>query len=203
VFYGAAVTEAPSMTGRRCVVVGGGNSAGQAAVHLGRFAEQVTVVVRADTLASSMSEYLIREIDAAPNIDVRYGTEVAAGSGQGRLEALVLRDRRSGADDEVPADALFVLIGSSPHTEWLEGTVQRDEWGFLATGQDLDEEALVGFGDRAPLPLETSCPGVFAVGDVRRGSVKRVASAVGEGAIAVQYLHGYLEQRRRAAPSTA
>jgi thioredoxin reductase (NADPH) len=203
VFYGAAVSEAPSMTGRRCVVVGGGNSAGQAAVHLGRFADRVTVVVRAGTLASSMSDYLIREIDAAPNIDVRYRTEVVGGGGGSRLESLTLRDRGSGAEEQVPADALFVLIGSSPHTDWLEGVVQRDEWGFVCTGQDLDDASLAAFGDRAPLPLETSCPGVFAVGDVRRGSVKRVASAVGEGAIAVQYLHGYLEQLRRTAPSTS
>ncbi len=198
VYYGAAVTEAPAMRGRRCFVVGGGNSAGQAAVHLARYAEHVTVLVRGETLATSMSDYLIREIDAAPGIDVRYRTEVVGGGSDDRLERLRLRDRSTGAEEEVEAGGLFVLIGSSPGTEWLDGAVLRDEWGFLCTGNDLLPEVLDG---RTPLPLETSMPGVFAVGDVRRGSVKRVASAVGEGAIAVQYLHPYLDDLRRAASS--
>lgn len=201
VYYGAAVTEAPAMRGRLCYVVGGGNSAGQAALHLARYAKQVTVLVRGESLASSMSDYLIREIDAAANIEVRLRAEVAGGGGADGLERLVLRDRGSGAEQEVAADALFVLIGSSPRTDWLAPALVRDQWGFLCTGQDVPEAALTAFGGRMPSPLETSCPGVFAVGDVRGGSVKRVASAVGEGAIAVQYLHGYLERARQQTPA--
>jgi thioredoxin reductase (NADPH) len=199
VYYGAAVTEAPDMVGRRCVVIGGGNSAGQAAVHLARFAEHVTILVRGASLASSMSAYLIREIEASPRIEVRYSTEVVGGDSPDRLEWLVLRDREHGREVGIPADALFVLIGSSPGTDWLDGAVARDEWGFLCTGEDLPPEP-PGSPPRAP--LETSVPGVFAVGDVRRGSVKRVASAVGEGAIAVQYLHRYLERAGRQAAGT-
>jgi thioredoxin reductase (NADPH) len=187
------------MAGRSCIVVGGGNSAGQAAVHLGRYAEKVTVLVRGDTLATSISDYLIREIDAAPNIDVRYGAEVVGGGGPGWLDHLVVRDRSTGQEDRIRTDALFVLIGSYPGTDWLAPVLARDEWGFVCTGQDLP--ASEG-RDRIPLPLETSFPGVFAAGDVRRGSVKRVASAVGEGAIAVQFLHGYLDELRRAGVST-
>ena len=200
VYYGAAVTEAPAMAGRHCVVVGGGNSAGQAAVHLARFADRVTVVVRARTLASSMSDYLIRQIDASPTIDVRYSTEVVGGEGDDGLAGLLLRDRTTGADELVPAQALFVLIGSHPGTEWLSGAVGRDEWGFLCAGADIPPEFQ---STRPPLPLETSMPGVFAVGDVRRGSVKRVASAVGEGAIAVQFLHRYLDELGQAAATRA
>ena len=200
VYYGAAVSEAPAMADRSCVVVGGGNSAGQAAVHLGRYADQVTVLVRGDTLATSMSDYLIREIDAAPNIDVRFGAEVVGGGGPGWLDHLVVRDRSTGQESRVATDALFVLIGSYPGTDWLAPALARDEWGFVCTGQDLPGS---GPPDRAPLPLETSMPGVFAVGDVRRGSVKRVASAVGEGAIAVQFLHGYLDRLRRTSSGAA
>ncbi|MCU0310159.1 MAG: FAD-dependent oxidoreductase [Acidimicrobiales bacterium] len=199
VYYGAAVSEAPAMAGRSCIVVGGGNSAGQAAVHLGRYADDVTVLVRSESLATSMSDYLIREIDAAPNVEVRYGAEVVGGGGPGRLDHLVVRDRATGQEARVGTDALFVLIGSYPGTEWLAPALARDEWGFVCTGQDLpawDNR------DRAPLPLETSLSGVFAAGDVRRGSVKRVASAVGEGAIAVQFLHGYLDELRRARAGT-
>ncbi len=195
VFYGAAVSEAPAMVGKAVFVVGGGNSAGQAAVHLAKYADRVTLLVRGGDLAASMSEYLIRELDASPNISIRFDVEVVGGGGPDGLDRLVVRDRTTGDDEAVAADALFLLIGSRPHTGWLEGSVARDEWGFVCTGQDLSEER----SDRPPLPLETSMPGVFAVGDVRRGSVKRVASAVGEGAIAVQYLHRYLEEMRRVA----
>jgi thioredoxin reductase (NADPH) len=192
VYYGAATTEAPSLVGRRCFVIGGGNSAGQAAMHLARYAAEVTLLVRGPTLATSMSEYLSREIEAAENVGVRYQTEVVGGGGTTHLERLVLRDRRSGDEETVGADALFVLIGSEPRTDWLDGAVARDEWGFICTGGDVPE----GVGEPPTLPLETSVPGVFAVGDVRRTSVKRVASAVGEGAIAVQFLHTYLERGR-------
>jgi thioredoxin reductase (NADPH) len=191
VFYGAAVAEAPSARGERVYVVGGGNSAGQAAVHLARFADHVTVLVRSPTLATSMSEYLIRQLDGIPNISVRHQAEVVDGGGDGRLEHLVVRDRDAGIDERVEADKLFLLIGSEPHTRWLDGAVERDRWGFILTGTDVAVDLFPL--DRPPLLLETSMPGVLAVGDVRRGSVKRVASAVGEGAIAIQLLHGYLE----------
>ena len=199
VFYGAAVTEAPQLQGCSVVVVGGGNSAGQAAVHLARFAGDVTVLVRGDGLAATMSDYLVREIDATATIHVESGVEVVGGGGAGRLERLVLRDRRTGAERERPADALFVLIGSEPRTEWLDGAVERDDWGFVVTGADLAGGfgPATGHADRMPGPLETSVPGVFAVGDVRRGSVKRVATGVGEGALAIPLVHRYLDQLGR------
>jgi len=194
VFYGAAVSEAPAMRGRSVFVAGGGNSAGQAALHLAKWAENVTILVRAGSLADSMSDYLIREIGAAPNVNVRYHVQVADGTGTGRLESLVLADTISGARRTVPADALFVLIGSQPRTQWLGEAIARDQRGFILTGADLP----AGTGGRRwrparrPLSLETSLPGVFAAGDVRRGSVKRVASAVGEGAAAIPLVHRYL-----------
>jgi thioredoxin reductase (NADPH) len=191
VFYGAAVSEAPNLKGKRAFVVGGGNSAGQAAMHLSKWAEEVTVLVRGPSLAASMSSYLIREIDATPNVNVRYSVEVVDGGGaMGTLDHIVLRDRGTGKTTRVPADGLFVLIGSAPHTEWLAGTLGRDEWGFVLTGPDVS----VDVTGRSTLPLETTVPGVFAVGDVRRGSVKRVASAVGEGAVAIQYVHQRLQE---------
>jgi thioredoxin reductase len=194
VFYGAGVSEAPAMRGRKVFVIGGGNSAGQAAMHLSKWAEQVTLLVRAPSLADSMSDYLIREIDAAPNIGVQYNVQVVDGAGTDQLESLVLEDRRTGTRRTVPADALFVLIGSQPHTEWLGTDVSRDQWGFIVTGLDLPDDPGVNRpAGRAPLPLETSLPGVFAAGDVRRGSIKRVASAVGEGAGTIAVIHRYLE----------
>jgi thioredoxin reductase (NADPH) len=203
VFYGAAVSEAPAMRGRTVFVAGGGNSAGQAALHLAKWARQVTILVRASSLAASMSDYLIREIDAAPNIDVRYRVQVADGTGTSYLQSLVLQDTISGARRSVPADALFVLIGARPRTDWLGQAVARDRWGFILTGPDLPAGNRWPPG-RPPLPLETSLPGVFAAGDVRRGSVNRVASAVGEGAATVPLVHRYLARppaRRRSAPS--
>jgi thioredoxin reductase (NADPH) len=195
VFYGAAAAEAPALTGENVFVVGGANSAGQAAVHLAKHAAQVTLLVRADTLARTMSDYLIRTIDATANITVRHQTEVIDGSGDDRLTSLVVKDRVSGATETVPAGALFVLIGAQPHTSWLPDVIQRDQPGFILTGTDL----LAGTPRRwplvrAPLPFETSLPGVFAVGDVRHGSTKRVASSVGEGSVAVRQVHEYLAQ---------
>jgi thioredoxin reductase len=201
VFYGAAVSEAPAMRGRNVFVAGGGNSAGQAALHLAKWAKQVTILVRAQSLTDSMSDYLIHQIGAAPNVDVCYHVQIAGGAGAGHLESLVLQDTASGARRSVPADALFVLIGSQPRTQWLGQSVARDRWGFILTGQDLP--AATGHRwppTRPPLPLETSLPGVFAAGDVRQGSVKRVASAVGEGAATVPQVHHYL-QTTTAAPS--
>jgi thioredoxin reductase (NADPH) len=191
VVYGAAASEAPFVAGEHVFVVGGANSAGQAVLHLARYAGRVTLVVRAATLDAGMSHYLVREIEATRNVDVRTGTEVVGGGGDGRLDHLVLRDRASGAEETVGASGLFLMIGARPHTEWLPPTVERDPSGFVLTGADLSPDARAAFG-RPPLTLETSMPGVLAVGDVRHGSVKRVASAVGEGSIAIQQVHRLL-----------
>jgi thioredoxin reductase (NADPH) len=176
VHYGSALAEVPHVVGREAVIVGGGNSAGQAALHLARSAHRVTMLVRSDSLGSSMSDYLIRELSATPNIDVCHGVEVAGGGGDRLLDHVVVRDRASGATSELAAAALFVLIGAEPRTDWLPADLERDEWGYVL----------------ADSSFETSIPGVFAVGDVREGSVKRVASAAGEGAMAVQQVHRYL-----------
>ena len=203
VFYGAAASEAPAMRGRTVFVAGGGNSAGQAALHMAKWAHQVTILVRRQSLADTMSDYLIRQIDATPNIDVCYQVQVADGTGAstGGLQSLVLHDTASGERRTVPADALFVLIGSQPRTQWLGQGVARDQWGFILTGPDLPG----GAGHRwppghPPLPLETSMPGILAAGDVRQGFVKRVASAVGEGAATIPLVHRYL-QTMPAAPA--
>ena len=195
VFYGAAVSEAQAAQGQEVYVAGAGNSAGQAAMHLSKYASQVTLLARGDSLAASMSEYLIKEIEASENIEVRFNTQAVDGGGEGRLEHLVLEDSTSGLTETVPAAALFVLIGAEPHTSWLPQDIQRDEKGYVITGKDLSRYGHPRRGwhvERLPLLLETSISGVFAVGDVRHGSVKRVASAVGEGAIAVQMVHEYL-----------
>ena len=189
VFYGAGTIEAQAVAGKPALVVGGGNSAGQAALHLAKYAQQVTILVRSQSLAASMSDYLIRQIEAAPNVDVRYRCEVAGGGGSGHLEHLLLQNRDSGETELVPAAGLFVLIGAQPFTGWLPGTIQRDQWGFILTGPDTGQHWPL---QRAPFPLETTIPGVFAVGDVRHGSIKRVASAVGDGSIAIRLIHDYL-----------
>jgi thioredoxin reductase len=202
VFYGAAVSEAPAMRGQKVFVVGAGNSAGQAAIHLAKWAGQVTVLVRGESLAQSMSDYLIRMIGALPNVDVVYGVQVAGGAGAGRLESLVLEDRASGQRRDVPADGLFVLIGSQPRTGWLGEAVMRDPEGFILTGPDVLEEVATRWPLlRPPSPHEASLPGVFAAGDVRRGSVKRVGSAVGEGAVTIPQVHAFLEAHA-AAPAS-
>jgi thioredoxin reductase (NADPH) len=188
VFYGAAGSEARAMRGEDVFVIGAGNSAGQAAVHLAGYAATVTIVTIDERLGAFMSDYLVRKVEATPNIAVVLHTEVVDGHGRGRLEGLTLRDRQTGATRTVPASAMFVLIGAEPRTEWLDGVVERDERGYVLTGRDLERWPLA----RPPLPLETSLPGVFAAGDVRYRSVKRVASAVGEGSIAVQLVHEYL-----------
>src|SRR5215210_5444463 len=195
VLYGAAVTEAQGMKGQEVYVVGGGNSAGQAARHLSKHARHVTLLARGESLASGMSQYLIKELEAAENIQVRLNTQVIDGGGQGRLEHLVLEDCATKRTETVPAAALFVLIGARPHTRWLPEEVERDERGYVITGNDLLREGSPPEGwplERPPMLLETSVPGVFAAGDVRCGSVKRVASAVGEGSIAIQMVHKYL-----------
>ncbi|MGP3949899.1 FAD-dependent oxidoreductase [Streptomyces sp. 7N604] len=193
VFYGAAVSESRAMQDQDVFVVGAGNSAGQAATHLARHARTVTLVVRGESLAKSASAYLVRAVEATPNIIVRYRTEVVDGGGEGRLEYLTLADRTAGAVERVPATALFIMIGGEPHTQWLPDGIARDDQGYLLTGRGIREESAAhGHHGRAPLPLETSMPGVFAAGDVRKGSIKRVASAVGEGATAVRLVHEYL-----------
>jgi len=189
VFYGAGTIEAQAIAAKPAFVVGGGNSAGQAAMHLAKYAQQVTILVRSRSLAASMSDYLIREIQAAPNVDVRYRCEVAGGGGSGHLEQLLLRDRDSGDTELVPAAGLFVLIGAQPFTSWLPESVRRDQWGFILTGPDTGQDWPL---QRAPLLLETTAPGVFAVGDVRHGSMKRVAAAVGDGSTAIRLIHDYL-----------
>jgi|HubBroStandDraft_1064217.scaffolds.fasta_scaffold21079_2 thioredoxin reductase (NADPH) len=193
VFYGASTVEATAVAGKQVFVVGGGNSAGQAALHLSKLAGHVAILIRSQSLAASMSDYLIREIQAAPNIDVRYDTEIAGGGGPGHLEYLQLRDKRSGQTPQVPAGALFVLIGAQPMTQWLPEQVGRDQWGYILTGPDTGARWTL---PRAPFLLETSLPGVFAAGDVRRGTVKRVASAVGEGSVSIRLVHQYLNPDR-------
>jgi thioredoxin reductase (NADPH) len=194
VFYGGPASEAPALTGADVYVVGGGNSAGQAALHLARYAQRVTILVRAGALEAGMSHYLVQAIEAAPDVEVRTGTAVTGGGGEGHLERLVLRDLATGAEETVPADALFVLIGARPLTDWLPPELAKDEHGFLLTGEDVSGAWPL---ERRAFPLETSLPGVLAAGDVRHDSVKRVAAAVGEGAIAVQFVHRLLAEERR------
>jgi thioredoxin reductase (NADPH) len=192
VFYGAAVSEAPSVSGEQVFVVGGGNSAGQAVLHLSKFAKHVTLLVRGPSLGASMSDYLIAQLDSTNNVEIVFNASVVGGrSVDDSLTAIEILHSDSGTTEVVPAAGLFVLIGSTPHTTWLEGTVQLDETGFVVVGADVDR-ALLADPDRTPLPLETSVPGVFAVGDARRGSIKRVATAVGDGAAVVEVVHGYL-----------
>jgi thioredoxin reductase (NADPH) len=194
VFYGAAGSELRAMEGRDVFVVGAGNSAGQIALHLARYARQVTMLVRGDSLERSMSDYLIREIRATSTVTVRLRTEVTDGHGSDHLEALTLHDRQHDRAEQVPAAALFVVIGGEPRTRWLPETVQR-QWGYVLTGRDVVRDGSHPSRwplDRAPLPLETSLPGVFAAGDVRYRSIKRVASAVGDGATVVRVVHEYL-----------
>jgi thioredoxin reductase (NADPH) len=174
-------------------VAGGGNSAGQAVVHLSKIARHVTLLVRGPSLEEGMSDYLVQAIRRQPNVEVRLGTEVVDGGGDGALDRIVLEDQARKTRETAATDALFVLVGVQPRTEWLSGTLRRNPMGFVVTGRDLDRTSSGGSRGREPMSLETSLPGVFAVGDVRFGSTKRVASAVGEGAMAVQYVHEYLE----------
>ena len=197
VYYGSALTEAESCRGHHVYIVGGANSAGQAAVYLARHAKSVTILVRGPSLAASMSYYLIQQIEHESNITVRTGTVVDAAHGSGHLEQLTLRDVASGQTELVEAQWMFVFIGAAPLTDWLDGTVMRDSHGFIKTGPDLTDDGRppADWGlDRPPYHLETNVPGVFVAGDARAESAKRVASAVGEGAMAVMLVHRYLEQ---------
>ena len=198
IFYGSTATEAPACAGDEVYIVGGANSAGQAAVYLARHARRVTLLVRATGLEGSMSHYLIHQISELPNIDVRLDAEVTAVEGDDHLEALTIRDRSTASEETVKAGYLFVFIGAAPRTEWLDGVVARDPRGFVYTGPDLLVDGRRPRGwhlDRDPYFLETSVAGVFAAGDVRANSVKRVASAVGEGAMAIQLIHSFLERQ--------
>ena len=197
VFYGATTSEHTAFAGEHVFIAGGANSAGQAAVNLARYAQQVTIVVRGGSLAARMSQYLIDEIAATANIDVRTSTQIAGAEGTGKLEALTLTDTRTGSTQTVSASALVILIGAVPHTDWLPPQIARDKHGFILTGSDLPASPNPPASRTLPRPLETSMPGVFAAGDVRHGSVKRVASAVGEGSIATTQLTQYLQTQAR------
>ncbi len=195
VYYGSALTEAAACDGQDIYVVGGANSAGQAAVYLARFAKSVTILVRGPSLEKSMSYYLIRQIADIPNITVRTCTEVTGAGGEGHLERLALRDTATGAAETVDAQMLFLFIGAAPLTDWLNDTVIRDARGFVVAGPDLGMDRPPRWDlERMPYHLETSVPGVFVAGDARSESAKRVASAVGEGALAVMLVHRYLEK---------
>ena len=195
VYYGAAMTEAMAVAGQDVAIVGAGNSAGQAAMFFQRYARNVYMIVRGESLTKSMSQYLIEQIDATPNIHVMVYSEVQAVQGTARLEGITVINRTTNETVDLPVAALFIFIGAAPHTEWLGNTVERDPYGFIYTGPDLVRDGKRPKGwrlDRDPYLLEASVPGIFAAGDVRYRSVKRVASAVGEGSIAVQFIHQYL-----------
>jgi thioredoxin reductase (NADPH) len=195
VYYGAAATEALSCRGETVYIVGGANSAGQGAMNFARFAKRVVMLVRGESLASTMSQYLIDDIARTRNIEVQTQSQVVEVHGEERLEAISIGCGKTGSVDRVPCSGLFVFIGAEPKTEWLNGFVERDARGYILTGIDLlrnGKPPSTWTLDRDPGLLETSAPGVFAVGDVRHGSVKRVASGVGEGSIAIQFVHQYL-----------
>ncbi|HXB48607.1 MAG TPA: NAD(P)/FAD-dependent oxidoreductase, partial [Streptosporangiaceae bacterium] len=197
VFYGSPMSEAPALKDQDIFIVGAGNSAGQAAIYFAKSARSVTLLVRGDTLAKSMSDYLIKELESTARVHLRLQTEVAEARGGHRLSQLVLRDRRTGQQEAVPAAALLVMIGATPHTDWLPDSIARDPQGYILTGRDVPGGDSPGDICRPPLPLETSLPGVFAAGDVRAGSVKRVASAVGEGSVSIPQVHQHLHRQVR------
>jgi thioredoxin reductase (NADPH) len=197
VYYGAGSSEALSCRDEDVYLVGGANSAGQAALNFSRYARRVVMLVRGESLAASMSKYLIDEIEATDNISVETQTSVVEVHGNTRLEAITIQCSRSGSRSTVPASSLFIFIGAEPRTDWLPGIVCRDSRGFLLTGPDLMKEGKPPKSwtlERDPGLLETSVPGIFAVGDVRHGSIKRVASGVGEGSVAIQFVHQYLSK---------
>jgi thioredoxin reductase (NADPH) len=195
IYYGAAMTEALSCRDEDVYIVGGANSAGQAAMYFSQHARKVVLLCRSDDLRKGMSEYLVKQIEDVPNIEVRTNSGVAEAFGEDHLEELRIQNSKTGEEETVPARSLFIFIGAAPKTDWLEGIVERDDRGFILSGPDLVRDGKRPKNwteDRDPYLLETSVPGIFVAGDVRRGSVKRVASGVGEGSIAVQFIHQYL-----------
>lgn len=197
VYYGAAMTEAISCRDEDVYIVGGANSAGQAAMYFSRYARRVVMLVRGKSLSATMSQYLIDQIKQTPNIEIRFGANVVEAHGGDHLEAISIHCSQTNQTEQLPASSLFILIGAVPHTNWLEGLVERDEYGFILSGADLLRHGKRPKGwniDRDPFLLETSVPGIFVVGDVRHGSVKRVASSVGEGSVAISFVHQYLSK---------
>ena len=195
VYYGAAMTEALSCKDEDVYIVGGANSAGQAAMYFSQHARKVVILCRSGDLRKGMSEYLVKQIEDIPNIEVRVNSGVAAAFGEDHLERLTIKNSKTGDEETASARSLFIFIGAAPKTEWLDGVVERDERGFILSGPDLIRDGKRPKNwteDRDPYLLETSVPGIFVAGDVRYGSVKRVASGVGEGSIAVQFIHRYL-----------
>lgn len=197
VYYGAAMTEAAACKDKEVYIVGGGNSAGQAAMYLSKFAKNVYILIRKDDLSSTMSAYLIDQIKGTPNIHIRPRTEIIAAHGQEKLERLSIGNIDNNAASEEPADALYVFIGAKPYTDWIALNIIKDEKGFIETGRELRNYASfnkIWKQDRDPYLLETSCPGIFAAGDVRSRSMNRVAAAVGEGSMAISFVHKYLAE---------
>jgi thioredoxin reductase (NADPH) len=194
VYYGAAMTEAMNCRREDVYIVGAGNSAGQAALFFAEYAQKVVLLVRGESLETKMSQYLVTRIQEIENIEVRLETVVESCTGDSRLESMLLRNEASGDCEEVPSHFLFVFIGAAPHPDWLDQLVARDEQGFILTGTELEREAhlMTWPLERDPYLLETNVPGIFAAGDVRSGSVKRVASAVGEGSVSVHFIHRFL-----------
>ncbi len=199
IYYGAAKTEAIACTGEHIYLIGGANSAGQAAMYFSQYASKVTMLVRGDSLTKSMSQYLIDQIAATPNIEVMVHTEVVEAKGESNLEAITLLHNDTGEKETVNAKSLFIFIGAQPETDWLEGVVAKDERGYILTGADLKQNGKRCSGwhlEREPFLLESNVPGIFVAGDVRHKSVKRVASGVGEGSIAIMFVHRYLAEVR-------
>lgn len=197
IYYGAAMTEAFNCKDEDVFVVGGANSAGQAAMYFSKYARKVVILVRGSSLSASMSQYLIDQLKQTPNIQIEFNTNVVEAHGKDHLEAISIHCRTTNETNQVPANALFIMIGAAPNTSWLADVVERDELGFILSGTDLMRDGKRPKGwqpDRDPGLLETSVPGIFVVGDVRHGSVKRVASGVGEGSVAVSFVHQYLSK---------
>jgi thioredoxin reductase (NADPH) len=197
VYYGGGATEALSCKDEMVYVVGGANSAGQAAMNFAKYAKKVVILVRGASLSSTMSQYLIDQIQQTPKIELWAHASVIEAHGETRLEEISVMCADTGKVERVPAGSMFIFIGALPRTDWLAGVIERDERGFILSGPDLIRDGKRPQGwtlDRDPFLLETNVPGVFAVGDVRHGSVKRVASGVGEGSVAVQFIHQYLSK---------
>ncbi len=197
VYYGAAMSEAISCRDAEVFLVGGANSVGQAAMYFSKYAKHVTILVRGDSLAKNMSQYLIDQIHATKNITVRVCTNVVAAQGDTHLASITIADANTGKQETIPASSLFIFIGAMPYTNWLDGIVERDAQGFILAGSDLLHDGKLPRTwtlDREPYLLESSVPGIFVAGDVRHGSIKRVAAGVGEGSMAVQFVHRYLSE---------